>query len=108
MARNSTTSMGQGAGDLASGQPLLEPQEVEFLITEEVAEYLRTTVGSIRNATSNGKIPPHCYRKFGRRILYIKSELTRLVLEGPTSQGQVPTSRNRQADPRRFRSSGKV
>ncbi len=58
----------------------IEIKEAEFLNTKEAAAYLRTTVGSIRNATSNGKIPPHCYRKFGRRTLYLRTELRDLLL----------------------------
>lgn len=59
----------------------------EFLSTEEAAQYLRTTVGSVRNATSNGKIPPRCYGRLGKRILYIKSELRKLLL-GQDQKGE--------------------
>lgn len=59
---------------------LFDIENSEFLSTIEAAAYLRTTVGSIRNATSNGKIPPSCYRKFGTRTLYIKDELKRFLL----------------------------
>lgn len=55
----------------------------EFLTTEEVAVYMRTTVGAIRTATSNGRIPPHCYRKPGKRNLYIKSEIRKLLMGLP-------------------------
>jgi hypothetical protein len=59
---------------------LFDIENSDFLDTVEAATYLRTTVASIRNATSNGKIPPTCYRKFGRRNLYLKSELRKLLL----------------------------
>lgn len=65
-----------------SDKMLFDIENSEFLSIEEAAFFFRTTKGSIRNATSNGKIPPRCYRKFGRRILYIKSELRKLLLGG--------------------------
>ena len=46
--------------------------ESEWLTTDEAAEYLRTSPQNIRNLTSNGKLP---YYKFGRRNMYLKSEL---------------------------------
>jgi excisionase family DNA binding protein len=67
--------------DATSDASLFDNPNIEFLSTLEAAAYLRTTVGSIRNATSSGKIPAHCYCKFGTRVLFIKSELRKLLLD---------------------------
>lgn len=44
----------------------------EWLDSEGAARYLRIPVGTLRNLTSNGKIP---YRKFGRLNRYFVEEL---------------------------------
>ena len=60
-------------GDLAP--PLLIEQE--WLNTEETASYLRLSIGSVRNLTSNGEIP---YYKLGRRTRYRLEDLRNLLL----------------------------
>ena len=52
----------------------------EWLTTEEAAHYLKVSVPSLRNMTSNGKIP---YYKFARRNRYRIDELRRLLLTNP-------------------------
>lgn len=52
--------------------------KIEWMTTEQVAEYFQTTPGHIRNLASNGKIPSY---KFGRTNLYNRSDLDDLVLK---------------------------
>jgi excisionase family DNA binding protein len=52
----------------------------EWLITEEAAKYLKVSVPSLRNMTSNGKIP---YYKFDRRNRYRIEDLRQLLLRNP-------------------------
>lgn len=49
----------------------------EWLSTEEAASFLRISVKSLRNLTSNGKIP---YYKFFNLNRYRKDELQKLLL----------------------------
>lgn len=49
----------------------------EWLSSDEAAAYLRVSVGTLRNLTSNGHIP---YYKLGRRNRYRISELRSLLL----------------------------
>ena len=49
----------------------------KMMSTEEAAEFLGISVGSLRNMTSQGKIP---YFKLGRRNRYSRNELTQLLL----------------------------
>lgn len=51
--------------------------EEEWLTTEEAAAYLRLSVGSLRNMTSNGHVP---YYKLQGRNRYRLSELRNLLL----------------------------
>lgn len=51
--------------------------EYEWLNTTDAATYLRISVGSLRNMTSNGQVP-HC--KLGRRNRYRKDELRDFLL----------------------------
>ena len=48
----------------------------EWLTIKEASEYLRIPVGTLRNWTSNGRIP---YRKIGRCVRYKRSELRDLL-----------------------------
>jgi excisionase family DNA binding protein len=51
----------------------------DWLTTKEAAEYLKVSVGSLRNMTSNGKIP--YYKIPGTRLnRYLLSELKELLL----------------------------
>lgn len=54
--------------------------EDDILTTNEAAIFLKISVGTLRNLTSNGKVP---YYKFGRRNRYFKSELLGLILNKP-------------------------
>lgn len=49
----------------------------EWLTSEEAADYLSISVGTLRNLTSNGKIP---YYKFGKLNRYLQTDLRRLLL----------------------------
>lgn len=49
----------------------------DLLTTEEAASFLKISVGTLRNLTSNGHIP---YYKFGRRNRYILDDLRKLIL----------------------------
>lgn len=49
----------------------------EWMTTEEAAEYLRVSVGALRNMTSNGLVPFH---KLGDRNRYRFDELRELLL----------------------------
>lgn len=50
--------------------------EEEWLNTTQAASYLKIPVGSLRNMTSNGKIP---YAKLGRSNRYHLSDLRKLL-----------------------------
>ncbi len=52
--------------------------EQEWLTTPEAAEYLRISVGQLRNMTSNGYVP---YYKLGRSNRYLKEELKQMLLD---------------------------
>lgn len=52
--------------------------EQEWLNTEETALYLRLSVGSVRNLTSNGLIPHY---KLGSRNRYRQEDLRSLLLQ---------------------------
>lgn len=51
--------------------------EYEWLDTDQAAAYLKLSVGTLRNMTSNGKIP---YYKVGRKNLYRIEELRQLLV----------------------------
>ena len=55
----------------------LETEYFEVLTSEEAASYLRVSVGSLRNMTSNGHVP---YCKLGGRNRYLKKDLQQLLL----------------------------
>ncbi len=50
--------------------------EEEWLTTEQAAVYLKIPAGSLRNMTSNGKIP---YSKLGRSNRYYLGDLRKLL-----------------------------
>lgn len=56
----------------------------EWLNSKEAANYLRISEKTLRNLTSLGKVP---YYKFGRKNLYIKSELRKLIV--PAHEGRT-------------------
>ncbi|RYZ77776.1 MAG: DNA-binding protein [Proteobacteria bacterium] len=49
----------------------------EWMDSQEAANYLRISIGSLRNMTSNGQIP---HFKLGRRNRYLRDELRELLL----------------------------
>ena len=49
----------------------------EILTTEEAANYLRVSVGTLRHLTSKGRVP---YAKLGNRNRYFLEDLRRLLL----------------------------
>lgn len=55
----------------------LKFEKAEWLNTQEAAEFLRVPEGTLRNLTSNGKIP---YVKLGRLNRYSRKELRSLLL----------------------------
>lgn len=57
--------------------PELRSDLNQWLTTNEAAEYLRISPASLRNQTSNGKVP---YFKFGRLNRYRKSDLDKILL----------------------------
>lgn len=48
----------------------------EWMTTEEVAAYLKIPIGTLRNMTSNGRLP---FYKLGRRNRYLRSDLRQLL-----------------------------
>lgn len=54
----------------------LKVEETEWLTSDEAAEYLRVSTGTLRNMTSNGRIP---YVKLGRSNRYNRHELQQLL-----------------------------
>jgi excisionase family DNA binding protein len=51
--------------------------KIEWLTTEEAANFLRISVKALRNMASNGQVP---FYKLGRRNRYRKDELEALLL----------------------------
>lgn len=49
----------------------------EWFTTEEAADYLRISAGSVRNMTSNGKLP---FYKLERRNRYRRGDLEQILL----------------------------
>lgn len=58
--------------------------KTEWLTTNEAADYLRISPGSLRNMSSSGTIP---FAKLGRRNRYLKSDLDRILLSN--SRGEI-------------------
>ena len=52
-------------------------EEAEWLTTVQAANFLQLPIGTLRNLTSNGKIP---YYKLGRSNRYRREELRNLLL----------------------------
>ena len=49
--------------------------ECKLMTVEEVAEYLRTTPGTVYTWKSMGIIPAKCVKKIGRKLLFIAQEI---------------------------------
>lgn len=61
----------------AESQPLFE---IKWFTTEQAATYLGIPIGSLRNLTSQGKIP--YYKLTGTKLnRYLKTELDELLLQ---------------------------
>lgn len=72
-----------------------EDDNQEWLTTPEAAEYLRVSVGQLRNMTSNGYVP---YYKLGRSNRYLKEELKQMLLDkrrGPWWEYELTKCRTR-------------
>jgi excisionase family DNA binding protein len=50
----------------------------EWLTSKQAAEYLNLPIGTLRNLTSNGKIP---YYKLGHLNRYLREDLRKLLLK---------------------------
>ncbi len=61
-----------------SQESVPEDEGSEWLDTVEAAKFLRVSVATLRNMTSNGLIP---YYKLGRRNRYKRSDLRSLLLQ---------------------------
>lgn len=66
---NSKTNYDRGFSSLKT--------EEEWLTTKEAATYLKISVETLWNLSSNGQVP---YHKFGRRNRYALADLRRLLL----------------------------
>lgn len=47
----------------------------KLMTVEELAEYLRTTPGTVYTWKSMGIIPAKCVKKIGRKLLFIAQEI---------------------------------
>lgn len=63
--------------DFLESDRSLKIEEAEWFTSKEAAEFLRVSEGTLRNMTSNGKIP---YAKLGRSNRYNRYELNTLIL----------------------------
>lgn len=52
--------------------------EAEFVNAEQISAFLKINTQTVRNLTSNGKLP---YYKFGKRVLYRIDEIRELILK---------------------------
>lgn len=77
MARNEnlTRKSYEEFSDLVLNQGSLTTEE--WLTTEMAAKYLKVSIPSLRNMTSNGQIP---FYKLGGRNRYLLSDLRKLLL----------------------------
>lgn len=58
----------------------------EWMTTEEAAAFLKIGIPSLRNMTSNGKVP---YYKLGRRNRYRKLELVEMLMAEKRGPGAL-------------------
>lgn len=47
----------------------------KLMTVEELAEYLRTTPGTVYTWKSMGIIPAKCVKKIGRKLLFVASQI---------------------------------
>ncbi len=59
------------------GEFCVSSDDNDWLTSEEAAAFLRISPATLRNLTSNGKVP---FYKFGRSNRYRKSELRNMLL----------------------------
>lgn len=64
------------AYDIGTNDSSSLKDQIDWMTTKEVAEYLSVSVGQIRNWTSNGKVS---YYKIGRHNRYLRSEVDALL-----------------------------
>ncbi|MGE4131959.1 MAG: helix-turn-helix domain-containing protein [Bdellovibrionales bacterium] len=57
----------------------------KWLTTGEAAQYLRVSVGSVKNMIYRGQLRP---RKLGRRNRFLREELDRIFSLSPTKKGE--------------------
>lgn len=57
---------------------IFELEKLEWLTTEEAANYLKITIGTLRNWTSNGRIT---FYKLGRSNRYLLDDLVKFLLK---------------------------
>lgn len=51
----------------------------KLMTVDELAEYLRTTPGTVYAWKSMGIIPPECVKKIGRKLLFITEKIDEWV-----------------------------
>jgi excisionase family DNA binding protein len=69
--------------------------EEEWFTTEEAAAYLKISAASLRNMTSNGRVP---FYKLARRNRYLKADLKNMLLNekrGPGALSRLDFNRRR-------------
>ena len=67
-------------GEKGSELRSLKTEDDTWLTPEEAAAYMKISVPTLHNLTSNGKIP---FYKFGRRNRYLRGELRKLLSAQP-------------------------
>ncbi len=55
-------------------------KEFDWMNSSQAAEYLKLDVNTLMNLSSNGTVP---YYKLGRKNLYLKSELDKIIQLNP-------------------------
>lgn len=61
---------------IAIGQELLPLEKLRWLSTSEAAQYLRVSIGSIKNMVYRGRLSP---RKLGRLNRFLRDDLERAL-----------------------------
>lgn len=80
MLLKSNRSAGNNSSFFENLKPIPEKcdEKTVILTAQEAADFLKMPLGSLRNLTSDGKIP---YYKIGRRVRYLKSDLIALLFK---------------------------
>lgn len=74
--RNATENLTNGKADEIISEQVGAVVD-EWLTTEEAAAYLKISAHTLRNLTSNGRVP---YYKWQSRNRYLKSDLRKLLM----------------------------